>query len=91
MTAYRLHYFPESGDSYKLALMLTSCAQDFEMVWTDFAGGVTRTGEWRRTVNEMGEIPPLPKEETDYDFAVCHPAVKAWLERIAAIPGWRAI
>ena len=23
MPAYRLHYFPESGNSYKLALMLT--------------------------------------------------------------------
>ena len=22
---YRLHYFPESGNSYKLALMLTLC------------------------------------------------------------------
>ena len=25
MTAYRLHYFPESGSSYKVALMLTLC------------------------------------------------------------------
>jgi glutathione S-transferase len=200
MTAYRLHYFPESGNSYKLALMLTLCGQEFELIWTDFAGGVTRTAEWRRTVNEMGEIPVLedsgvrltqtapillrlaerygrfrgeddnerfevmrwlfwdnhkltsymatyrffrvftpspdpqvleflrkrlddclgiaeqhfhnrrfvagdqptvadlsmagylffPKEETGYDFAASHPAVNAWLERIAAIPGWRA-
>jgi len=36
MTAYRLHYFPESGNSYKLALMLTLCGQTFEPVWTDF-------------------------------------------------------
>jgi glutathione S-transferase len=59
MTAYRLHYFPESGNSYKLALMLTLCGQRFEPVWTDFGGGVTRTTEWRRTVNELGEIPVL--------------------------------
>jgi glutathione S-transferase len=59
VTKYRLHYFPESGNSYKLALMLTLCGQSFEPVWTDFAGGVTRTAEWRRTVNEMGEIPVL--------------------------------
>jgi len=25
MDTYRLHYFPESGNSYKLALMLTLC------------------------------------------------------------------
>src|SRR5262245_6232703 len=59
MPTYRLHYFPESGNSYKLALMLTLCGQNFEGVWTDFGGGVTRTPEWRRDVNEMGEIPVL--------------------------------
>ncbi len=59
MAAYRLDYFPEVGNSYKLALMLTLCGQDWEPVWTDFSGGVTRTAEWRRQVNEMGEIPVL--------------------------------
>lgn len=59
MPHYRLHYFPESGNSYKLALMLTLCGERFEPVWTDFAGGVTRSAEWRRSVNEMGEIPVL--------------------------------
>ncbi len=59
MTQYRLHYFPESGNSYKLALMLTLCGQKFAPVWTDFGGGATRTAEWRRNVNEMGEIPVL--------------------------------
>jgi glutathione S-transferase len=59
MPIYRLHHFPESGNSYKLALMLTLCGESFEPVWTDFAGGVTRTAEWRKTVNEMGEIPVL--------------------------------
>jgi glutathione S-transferase len=59
MPRYRLHYFPESGNSYKLALMLTLCGQSFEPVWTDFGGGVTRTPQWRRDVNAMGEIPVL--------------------------------
>src|ERR1017187_8564694 len=62
MTTYRLHYFPESGNSYKLALMLTLCGQGFEPVWTDFAGGATRTPEWRRMVNEMGEVPVLEED-----------------------------
>jgi len=35
--------------------MLTLCGQTFEPVWTDFGGGITRTPEWRRTVNAMGE------------------------------------
>jgi glutathione S-transferase len=62
MTTYRLHYFPESGNSYKLALMLTLCGESFEPVWTDFGGGVTRTEQWRRTVNAMGEIPVLEED-----------------------------
>ena len=41
MADYQLHYFPESGNSYKLALMLTLCGQAFEPIWTDFGGGVT--------------------------------------------------
>jgi glutathione S-transferase len=200
MAAYRLHYFPESGNSYKLALMLTLCGQEFEPVWTDFGGGVTRTPAWREQVNEMGEIPVLeddgarltqtapillrlaerygrfhgeddreraevlrwlfwdnhkltgymatyrfhraftpspdphvltffrnrlddflgiverqvrdrpfiagnqptvadlsmiaylsfPNEESGYDLAASHPAIRAWLDRIAALPRWRA-
>jgi glutathione S-transferase len=62
MPRYRLHYFPESGNSYKLALMLTLCGQAFEKVWTDFGAGVTRTPEWRTAVNEMGEIPVLEED-----------------------------
>jgi glutathione S-transferase len=200
MPSYRLHYFPESGNSYKLALMLTLCGQTFEPVWTDFAGGVTRSAEWRQNVNPMGEIPVLetggerltqtapillmlaeqygrfgatteaerfellrwlfwdnhkltgymatyrfqrtftrspdpqvlkyfrrriddflsvleqhvqhstfalgdrptvadfsmmaylhfPADETGYDFATSHPAIHAWLGRIAALPGWKS-
>jgi glutathione S-transferase len=56
---YRLHYFPESGNSDELALMLRLCRLSWEPVWTDFGAGVTRTREWRSMVNEMGEIPVL--------------------------------
>ncbi|MFN4309833.1 MAG: glutathione S-transferase family protein [Ferrovibrio sp.] len=200
MPSYRLHYFPESGNSYKLALMLRLCGQHFEPVWTDFAGGVTRSAEWRANINAMGEIPVLeedgvkltqtapilmklaekygkfgggtaaekyevlrwlfwdnhkltgymasyrfmrsftpkpdphvltyfrrrlddflgilekqvvssafvagtgftvadismmaylhfPADETGYDFAVTHPGIRAWLDRIAGLPGWQS-
>ncbi len=62
MSRYRLHYFPESGNSYKLALMLTLCGETFEPVWTDFGSGVTWTPEWRARVNPMGEIPVLEED-----------------------------
>jgi glutathione S-transferase len=61
---YRLHYFPELGNSYKLALMLTLCGQAFEPVWTDFAARVTWSPEWRQAVNPMGEIPVLDENGT---------------------------
>ena len=62
MATYRLHYFPEFGNSYKLALMLALCGQVFEPVWTDFASGVTWTPAWRAAVNPMGEIPVLEED-----------------------------
>lgn len=63
MLHYRLHYVPESGNSYKLALMLALSGQPWEPVWTDFFGGQTRTPEWRAAANEMGEIPVLEDGE----------------------------
>jgi len=30
----------------------------------------------------------FPGSETGYDFASSHPALRAWLDRIAALPGW---
>ena len=85
MTAYRLHYFPESGNSYKLALMLTLCGQDFEPVWTDFGGGVTRTTEWRRAVNKMGEIPVL--EESGLRLTQTAPILLCLAERYGRFRG----
>ena len=32
----------------------------------------------------------FPKREAGYDLAVSHPAVNAWLLRMAELPGWRA-
>ena len=62
MAKYKLHYFPESGNSYKLALMLALCGQEPELVWTDFGSGITWTAEWRQAVNAMGEIPVLVED-----------------------------
>ncbi len=32
----------------------------------------------------------FPADETGYDLSATHPAVHAWLGRLAALPGWRA-
>ena len=31
-----------------------------------------------------------PADETGYDFATSHPAVSAWLGRMAKLPGWKS-
>jgi glutathione S-transferase len=85
MPTYRLHYFPESGNSYKLALMLTLCGQRFKPIWTDFGGGVTRTLEWRKAVNEMGEIPVL--EEDGVRFTQTAPILLKLAERYRQFGG----
>lgn len=59
MADFRLHCFAQSGNAYKVALMLSCAGADWEPVFVDFFGGVTRTGQWRTTVNEMGEVPVL--------------------------------
>jgi glutathione S-transferase len=45
----------------------------------------------RPTVADFSVIAYLSfsSDETGYDFAVSHPAVSAWLSRIATLPGWR--
>ena len=59
---YKLHGFSQSGNTYKVALML----QALQLPWTahhvplaDFAAGLTRSEPWRQAENEMGEVPIL--------------------------------
>ena len=56
MPEYKLHCFAQSGNSYKVALMLALNDADWEPVWVDFFHGGTRTPE-HREINEMGEVP----------------------------------
>lgn len=59
MTDYKLHCMGESGNAYKVALMLELCRLPWQPVWVDFFNGETRTPEYRAAVNEMGEVPVL--------------------------------
>ncbi|WP_421695913.1 glutathione S-transferase family protein [Aestuariivirga sp.] len=62
MADYRLYCMGESGNAYKVALMLELCRLDWQPVWVDFFNGETRTPEYRARVNEMGEVPVLEHE-----------------------------
>ncbi len=59
MAEYKLHCFTESGNAYKVALMLDLCAASWEAVPVAFGTGVTRSAGWRAEVNDMGEAPVL--------------------------------
>ena len=57
----RLHCFGESGNAYKVALMLTLCEEPWEPVHVDFFKGATRGAPFRDTFNAMGEAPVLER------------------------------
>ncbi len=59
MAEYQLYCVGESGNCYKVALMLQLTGCDWEPVFVDFFGGETRSERYRREVNEMGEVPVL--------------------------------
>jgi glutathione S-transferase len=59
MSEFELYCFGESGNAYKVALMLELCGLKWKPIWVDFFNGETRTPEFRSTVNEMGEVPVL--------------------------------
>lgn len=59
MSEFKLHCFADSGNAYKVALMLELADQDWEAVFVDFFNGQTRQQDWREEVNEQGEVPVL--------------------------------
>lgn len=55
---YVLHCFAQSGNAYKVALMLQLCGAKWAPRFVDFFKGETRTPEYR-AINVMGEVPVL--------------------------------
>jgi glutathione S-transferase len=59
---YKLHCFSQSGNAYKVAMLLQALRAPWtpvHMPFTDFAAGVPRSDDWRQEQNVMGEIPIL--------------------------------
>ena len=52
----KLHCFAQSGNAYKVALMLELVGEDWEPVFVDFFKGEARSPEYA-AVNEMAEVP----------------------------------
>src|SRR3974390_2248150 len=60
MPEYQLYCCAQSGNAYRVALMLNLVGADWTPIYVDFfKGGETRTPKYRAEVNEMGEAPVL--------------------------------
>ncbi len=60
MSEYQLYCFAQSGNAYRVALMLNLIEADWEPIFVDFfKAGETRSPKYRAEVNEMGEVPVL--------------------------------
>ena len=75
MARYRLHCVGASGNSFKVALFLNCAGLDWEPVGVDFAGGETRSPDWRATTNVMGEGPLRRGRRPVYEPVGRDPAV----------------
>lgn len=62
MSTYRLHCMGESGNAFKVALMLQACGYQWEPVFVNMFAGATRDPAYREGINEFGEIPVLEFE-----------------------------
>ncbi|WP_298839089.1 glutathione S-transferase family protein [uncultured Roseobacter sp.] len=84
----QLYCFGESGNAYKAALALELSGLNWEAVKVDFFGGQTRTPEYRRDVNEMGEAPVL----VDGDIRLSQSGVIQYYvsEKSGKFSGWDA-
>ncbi len=59
---FKLHCFAQSGNAYKVALMLNLCGADWEPVFVDFFNGAHRQDDYL-ALNEFGEVPVLEAGE----------------------------
>ncbi len=59
---YKLHCFAQSGNAYKVALMLNLCGADWEPAFVDFFNKAHTKPEYK-ALNEFGEVPVLEAGE----------------------------
>jgi len=73
MPEYQLYCFAQSGNAYRVALMLNLIGADWRPIFVDYFDKVEpRTPEYRAKVNEMGEVPVLAHGERKLSqSAVC--------------------
>ena len=83
MSEYKLYCVGESGNCYKVALMLNICGCDWEPVFVDYFNGETRADKYRDGLNELGEVPVL---EHDGFRLYETQAILRYLDRVLPTP-----
>lgn len=82
MAEFTLHSFWQSGNSFKVAIMLQLNAADWEPKRVAFFSGETRTPDYRET-NLMGEAPVLLHHRESGDFVLSQSgAILQYLSRL---------
>jgi glutathione S-transferase len=66
MPDYKLYCFGESGNAYKVALMMQCASLSWQPIFVDFFNGETRSEKFRKDVNLMGEAPVLVHGERSF-------------------------
>jgi glutathione S-transferase len=59
MADLKLHCFAQSGNAYKVAMMLDLTGLAWEPIFVDYFAGETRDPAWRAGVSSLGEVPVL--------------------------------
>ena len=83
MTA-RLYCFGESGNAYKVALMLTLTGTEWQPVFVDFFKGEARSPAFR-AINPMGEVPVLEMDGRTFSQSA---VMLRHLARVTGRFGW---
>lgn len=92
MATYRYYRtFTPSPDQHVLAHFRRRLDDFLGILEQHLQRNAFATGE-QPTVADLSMIAYLsyPGDETGYDLAASHPAISAWLARVAALPGWRS-
>ncbi len=94
MATYRfLRTFTPSPDQQVLKLTFRKRLDDFLGILEQHLQAIRlRRRQAQPTIADFSMMAYLhyPSDETGYDLASSHPAVSAWLGRIAGLPGWRS-
>jgi glutathione S-transferase len=90
---YRFLYSlaPQAGDPAVLAFLRGRADNAFAVVEKHLAKQPFMVGD-RPTIADISLCGYMfyPQQEHDYDFSASHPAIRAWKDRLRALPGWTA-